>query len=107
MLAGDHSGSSVPSLENGPLPPKNLPPGILKEGPVENEMPRSISMAIPMEGDLGPTLLGRGDGKAVSGRTQAGRVGTGVWDKLREGTKNQPLESQSREIVTIQKRIYT
>lgn len=77
MLAGDHSGSSVPSLENGPPPPKNLPPGILKEGPVENEMPRSISMAIPMKGDLGPTLLGREMVRQLVGGHRQDGVGQG------------------------------
>ena len=87
MLAGDHSGPSVPSLENGAPPPKNLPPGILKEGPVENEVPRSISNGRRPRANIAR----KGDGKAVSERTQAGWGRTGVWDKVREVTKNQPF----------------
>lgn len=33
----------------------------------------------------------RKERQGVSGRTQAGQVGTGVWGKVRESTKNQPF----------------
>lgn len=63
MPAGYLSGPLIPNLGRRTPPPRNLPLWDLKGWGIVDEVPRSVLVATPVEGDLRPI---QGSSKAVS-----------------------------------------
>lgn len=59
-------------------PPKILPPAVLKGRGNWDEVPRSVLVAIPVEGDIGPTWVQRETARQLVGGHRHDRAGLGV-----------------------------